>query len=101
MIPLEELRRITVYADSALEEQLLEHFVQMGAKGYTVVECRGKGKHAIVEDMFHPMKEVRIEVIVQPEVAERIMEYLGQAYFHNRAVLGALETVRVPVREHL
>ena len=43
MIELQTIRRVTIYADGALEESLIEQFLALGSTGYTVVECRGNG----------------------------------------------------------
>ena len=73
MIELKTISRVTVYADGALEATLLKQFLQMGSTGYTVTVCRGKGEHDTVDDPFASVTRVRIELLVQPEVAEEIL----------------------------
>ena len=95
MSALDTVRRVTVYADSALEHFLIEQFLKLGAKGYTVLDCRGKGKHEIVDDPFQGATRVRIELIVSPEVGEKLIGYLAHSEFRLRAVLACIETVQV------
>lgn len=96
MIELQTIRRITVYTDSALEEPLIEKFLELGAQGYSSVECRGKGKHEIIADPYGGHERARIELLVQPEVAEKILTYLSRPEFNRRAVAACMETVQVP-----
>jgi hypothetical protein len=100
MSELQTIRRITVYADASLEQFLIEQFLKLGAKGYSVIECRGKGKHEIIEDPYTGISRVRIETLVQPAVAEKIMHYLARDEFKRRAVAACVESVEAPGAEH-
>jgi len=95
MSELQTIRRVTVYADGALEQTLLEQFLALGSNGYTVVECRGKGEHQTVDDPFSSSKQVRIELLVQPAVGERILNYLRTPEFKSYAVAACMEVVQV------
>lgn len=53
---------------------LLNEFRSMGSNGSTVVTCRGKGEHDTVVDPFAAVTQVRIKLLVQPEVAEKILD---------------------------
>jgi hypothetical protein len=99
MSQLKTIRRVTVYADATLEESLLEKFLELGSTGYTVVPCRGKGEHALVTDPFSAVTQVRIELLVQPAVAEKIVAYLGSGHFQSRAIAACVETVEVAANE--
>jgi hypothetical protein len=93
---LQTIRRVTVYADGTIEATLLDRFQALGSKGYTVVECRGKGEHGgTVDDPFAASKRVRIELLVQPPVADAIMAYLGSDAVQRRSVAACVETVQV------
>jgi hypothetical protein len=95
MSELVAVRRVTVIADSVLENMLLDQFVRLGARGYTVFDCRGKGEHAILENTFSRVSRVRIETIVQPAVAKAILDYLHTPTFASHAVTACIETVEV------
>ncbi len=99
MSQLQTIRRVTVYADASLEESLLAKFAELGSNGYTVVDCRGKGEHSVVKAFFSEVSHVRIEVLVQPAVAERIIDLLASGQFQSRAVAACMETVQVAAGE--
>ncbi len=96
MTKLIEIRRVTVIADVVLEKMLLDEFTQLGAKGYTCMDCRGKGRHNVVEgvDPFTAAL-VRIELLVQPVVADKIVDYLHRQVLANYACTACVETVEV------
>ena len=106
MSALKTIRRITVYAAEGLEKNLIEHFIQLGSKGYTITEARGMGEHASLDDPFARSTQVRIELLVQPEMAEMIMEYIRGMTDKHLPVAACVEGLvaldaqrrRVPVR---
>ena len=96
MNKLVDIRRVTVVADVVLERMLLEEFTKLGAKGYTCMDCHGKGRHRVVEgvDPFTAAL-VRIEMLVQPDAAQKIIDYLRREMFTNYACTACVETVEV------
>ena len=99
MSELKTIRRITVYADCVLEEPLLERFLELGATGYSVVDCRGKGKHEVVADPFSGHERIRIEVLANVDLADSIMHYLSRPEFKRRAIAACMDTVQVVAHE--
>lgn len=95
MATLVPMQRVTVIVDARLENQLLKRFEKLGAKGYTIVECRGRGEHEIIEDLLSGAGRVRIETIVPPKVATDIMAYLHEPQFANDALTACVENVQV------
>jgi hypothetical protein len=87
--------RVTVVTDSELERVIVDQFVKLGAKGYTSIYCRGRGEHEVFEDPLRASGRVRIESIVQPDVAEQIMDYLHEPQFSSRPLAVCLESVLV------
>jgi hypothetical protein len=100
MAEMQTIRRITVYADQALEKPLLSHFLSLGSKGYTLTEARGLGEHHTIEDPFSRSTHIRIELLVQVAVADKIMEYLSQPGFARQPVAACVEPVQVLNPEH-
>lgn len=100
MSSLQTIRRITVYATKGLEKTLIERFLAMGAKGYTITEARGMGEHATLDDPLATSSHVRIELLLQPETAEKIMEYVAQLHTQHRPVAACVESVQVSDPEH-
>jgi len=97
---LSETKRVVIVAEQALEEQLLDEAVKLGAKGWTLDHCSGKGKHTIMEDPFAEpdRSRVRIEILCTAPVAEAILHRLDGAPYNARGVLGYMDTVMVSDR---
>lgn len=85
---------VTIIAEPVLEPRITQGLRQMGATGFTVVEGRGEGSRAIHAAEI-PGNNVRIETIVPPEIAERIVEHLASTYFTDYEVIAYLSDVTV------
>ncbi|HLJ11305.1 MAG TPA: hypothetical protein VKU82_08950 [Planctomycetaceae bacterium] len=103
MSNLVSVRRVTVVVESELEKMLVEQFAKLGARGYTCVDCRGRGEHeiAIDDDPFVNAGRVRIETIVQPKVAADILNYLESPQFAARAIAACVEAVEVSAADRI
>ncbi len=88
------LKRVTIIAEAVLEERLLDDLRELGARGYTITEARGEGTRGVRASEWEG-KSVKIETLVSPEVADRLLERLAERYFEHYAVVGYLETVEV------
>jgi hypothetical protein len=100
MVSLQTIRRITVYATQGLEKPLITQFLAMGAKGYTITETRGMGEHATLDDPLAKSTHVRIELLLQPAVADQIIEYLSKLHAQHKPVAACVESVQVADPEH-
>lgn len=100
MLKYHEVRKVTVYAAGALEKSLIEQFLKLGVKGYTLTDCRGHGAHDVVDDPLYPTSHVRIEIIAQTEVADNLMAYLAQLRTRQHSITACLTTVQVTNPDH-
>lgn len=89
-----KLKKVTVVAESVLEDHLLRELRALGARGYTITEVRGEGSRGM-RTMELGGKNVRVELLVGPEVADRILEHLAERYFPHYAVVAYVENVEV------
>ncbi len=87
------LKLVTVIAEAVLEERLVRALLSLGAKGYTLSEVRGSGARGVRAG--GPEVNVKIETVVSPEVADRILAHLAERYFTHYAVIAYVETVAV------
>lgn len=97
MTGLKPIKRVTIYAEGSLEEHVVELCTISGARGYTVLDCRaGKGVKTPVEGkFFNAPARVRIDVVADQDVAEKIMTHLnGEAYL-QRPILAVIENVEI------
>ncbi|MGE0536972.1 MAG: DUF3240 family protein [Pirellulales bacterium] len=97
---LTAVKRITIYADAHLEKNLLEKLAHFGAKGYTLVDARGGGSRAVVQDVFGRSPMVRIEVIANEATAQKIVDHLRRDVLGLQAVTVTAEGVSVIRGDH-
>ena len=86
------ISRITVVVEADFEKRIAKEFVRLGAKGFTVMDCRGGSIHTSVENA---KPKVRIETIVTTSVEEKILTYLADEILDDCPVAATVETVEV------
>ncbi|MCY2978770.1 MAG: transcriptional regulator [Planctomycetota bacterium] len=85
---------LTVIAESVLKERLVHDLRSVGARGYTLTDAEGEGsRQRRVGEIFGA--NIRIESIVSPEVADRLLQLISNEYFDRFAVIAYLSTVSV------
>ncbi|NCW44321.1 MAG: transcriptional regulator [Gemmatimonadaceae bacterium] len=85
---------VTIIAEPVLEPRITQELRKLGASGFTVVEGRGQGSRALHAAEI-PGINVRIETIVPPDVADRIVEHVAKSYFADYEVIAYLSDVQV------
>ncbi len=91
---LARIRRVTIMAEAALETEITQKCVELGASGYTAMPCHGAGRRSLAEGVTRS-EQVRIEVVAPQAVAEQILEYLRRDVSLDHAVTACIETVEV------
>ena len=85
---------LTVIAESVLKERLVHDLRSVGASGYTLTDAEGEGsRQRRVGEILGA--NIRIESIVSPEVADRLLQLISNEYFDRFAVIAYLSTVSV------
>ncbi len=85
---------VTIIAEEVLETRVLEMVKLEGATGFTSTPCRGEGTRGL-RTGAEEGGNVRIELIVSQEIAERILERLESDWFPSYAIIAWLSDVRV------
>ena len=85
---------VTIIAEGFLEERLVRDIKRLGAKGYTITAARGEGSRGVRASEWEG-GNIRLETVVSPLVAEKILGYLAEVYFANYAVIAFVENVEV------
>lgn len=88
------LRLVAVVAEALLEDRIVRALHEEGARGHTVTEARGEGSRGVRASEWEG-KNVKIEVIVAEDVAERILARVAEEYFEHYAVIAYVTEVRV------
>lgn len=94
-LSLKRIRRLTIVTDVALEQQLVDELVKAGATGYTSIPCHGSGRRGLSENGNSPNNQVRLEVVAQAPVCDRLLGYLRREIMPRYPVTACVETVKV------
>ena len=88
------LKLITIVAEAVLEAKLIQEIHELGATGHSISEVRGEGSRGVRASDWEG-KNLKIEVICSPEVADRILNHVAATYFQYYAVIAYVKDVSV------
>ena len=94
-MPDDSRRLITIVTEAILEVELCEALEKLGATGYTVTNARGSGHRGIRDAGWSSSSNVRVEVVCNEEVAQRIATHLRDNYYNDYAMILFESDVRV------
>lgn len=97
---LARMRRLTVIADTEIEQWLEEKFVELGATGFTSQPCSGAGRRNVQDGIVTSSSQVRLEVVIPHSTCENIMAFLRRDVLPEHRVTACVETVDVVRRDH-
>jgi len=67
----------------------------LGARGFTITDARGKGSRGLRQSDWAQAGNIRVEVICDPELAERIADRVRERYYDHYAMIVFLQDVGV------
>jgi nitrogen regulatory protein P-II 2 len=88
------LKLVTIIAEAVLEDRLVRELHALGVRGHTVSAARGQGSRGVRASDWEG-GNVRIEVLVNEAVSDKVLELLAENYFPNYAVVAWVENVQV------
>ncbi len=91
---LRQMKRVTLIAEALIAEQLQNEILRLGASGYTVTEAEGRGSRGVRASQWEG-RNAKIETIVTPEIAAKLLQHLAEHYFENFAVIAYCHDVEV------
>lgn len=91
---IQMMKRVTVIAEAVVAERIEEDILELGATGYTTTEADGRGSRGVRASDWEG-KNVKIESVVTPHIAGKILECLAKDYFPNFAVIAYAHDVEV------
>lgn len=86
---------VTIVTEAVLETELCREIKRLGARGYTITNARGAGSRGVRDAGWDTSRNVRIEVVCAPEVAECIEACLRERYFDSYAMIAFTSDVAV------
>jgi hypothetical protein len=86
---------LTIITEASLERRLLADIKARGAHGYTITEARGEGTRGVRESGFEKAGNIRVEIVCDSVVAERIATWLKEHYYRDYAMILFTQDVEV------
>ncbi|MDX1442304.1 MAG: transcriptional regulator [Gammaproteobacteria bacterium] len=86
---------LTIISESSLENRLVRDVQKLGARGYTITECRGKGARGARDAEWDYDSNIRMEVICSRETALAIEKWLQEKYYDDFAIVVYSDDVNV------
>lgn len=91
---LATLSRITIFADTTLQDQLEQEFINMGIADFVTMKCGGSSIRDMAKNSEKIKARVRTEVLTMPAKAELILDYLRKQILPRYAVTACVENVK-------
>jgi len=88
-------RLLTIVTEAVLERDLVAEFDALGVRGYTITDARGRGGRGTRKSDWAQEGNVRIEIVCEPAVAERVAARLRERYYDHYAMILFMQDVSV------
>jgi hypothetical protein len=86
-MPCQPMTLLTIISEAVLEDTLIEEITKLGAKGYTIIDARGRGTHGTRAGRWTQGGNIRLEVVGNAVLCGRIIERLQTAYEKDYGLL--------------
>lgn len=83
---LANFKLLTIICEPVLLPRVLELARTHGSTGFTVIEVSGEGKSKKSSGEI-PDAKIKIEIVVEPALALKLMEIMAERYFENYALI--------------
>lgn len=88
------LRKVTIIAERVLRDDLIALVKEKGSTGWTLTMVEGEGSRGIRASEWEG-RNVQLDTLVSAEVAEAIMDEVGERYFKDWSVIVYVADVEV------
>ncbi|MGI9245170.1 MAG: P-II family nitrogen regulator [Steroidobacteraceae bacterium] len=88
-------RMITIVTEAALERVLVAEVEALGARGFTITDVRGKGHRGTRQSEWAQEGNIRLEVICDAELADRIAGRVRERFYDHYAMIVFMQDVSV------
>jgi len=89
------MKLVTIVCEAYAREAVTKLLREAGAHGYTLFDVEGEGAQGRRPADIREFANIQLEVIVPPEVAERLLTRLQQDFFPRYAMIAFESDVRV------
>ncbi|HSN72641.1 MAG TPA: DUF3240 family protein, partial [Steroidobacteraceae bacterium] len=86
---------VTIVTEAALERLVVADIEKLGVRGYTITDARGSGSRGRRQSTWEHGGNVRVEVVCEEAVAERLVAHLRERYYDAYAMIVFLSDVEV------
>jgi nitrogen regulatory protein PII len=86
---------LTIICESALEAEVAEALAAHGARGHTVTDARGRGRHGTRDGSWSAGANIRFEVLCDEATALALLNVLEEDYFADYYMVAFLSDVQV------
>ncbi|MBO6535177.1 MAG: hypothetical protein JJ966_03070 [Balneolaceae bacterium] len=91
---LTELFLVTIITERIFRDDIITDIKELGATGYTLTDTTGEGSRGVRASDWEG-KNVKIEVVVNKEVGDKIIDIVAEKYFENYSVIAYAYPVKV------
>jgi len=88
-------RLLTVVTEAVLERELVAELEALGVRGHTITDARGRGSRGRRQSDWAQDGNIRIEVVCEPALAERVAARLRERYYDHYAMILFMQDVNV------
>jgi len=88
-------RLLTVVTEAVLERDLVAELESLGVRGYTITDARGKGSRGRRHSDWAQEGNIRVEIVCEPSLAERVAARLRERYYDHYAMILFMQDVSV------
>ena len=88
-------RMVTIVTEAALERSLVQELEALGVRGFTITDARGKGSRGTRQSEWAQEGNIRVEVICDPALADRIAERVRERFYDHYAMILFMQDVSV------
>ena len=92
---LHPMKLVTIVCEAYAQEAVTKLLRETGAHGWTSFAVEGDGSRGKRPADIREFANVQIEVIVQPDVAQKLLARLEQEFFQRYAMIAFESDVRV------
>lgn len=86
---------VTVITESTLERDLERELEALGVGGWTISDARGRGDKGVRASHWGHSANIRVEVVCDTPLAERVLSRLREKYYANYAIVMWVQDVEV------